>query len=452
MSETEPPKLLFLPGEVTRFENCHDVVESLVKYPGNPVMTSEYPWEGDGVFYPSVLYDVEEKLFKMWYYTTTTVLGSRTPDGREIDNAAVYGRSFLCYAVSEDGIRWEKPFLGLFNFLGSKDNNILFTDAGFLFGCAPVILNHEDPNPERRFKMLFYDNDGAGRDGIRTATSKDGLHWTIAPDFPVLPSQDTPGLWHDRQRGVYVAFLKERIRNQRARMISESTDFETWSTPSLHLAPDAGDRPTVEYYSQGAFAHHGHNLGFLTRYDLVTQKLDLELIYNPGGSDWKHFPSRPQILGPGDPGAWDGGMVLNGLGEPIRVGNEYIYHYYGCAALHSSGGGTAGVGIASFQDGRIAGQQFVGEGWFCSLPFRCPGGRLHINAVSTEPLTVEVRGAGYLDVLDGYTRGDCVPVQGDSQTHEIVWKDKADLDTFEGQFIKLCVYGKNARVYGASFA
>lgn len=37
---------------------------------------------------------------------------------------------FTCYAESRDGLKWEKPKLGLFEFNGSKENNIILTGTG----------------------------------------------------------------------------------------------------------------------------------------------------------------------------------------------------------------------------------------------------------------------------------------------------------------------------------
>ena len=45
--------------------------------------------------------------------------GYRPPRGREMA---------ICYAVSKDGITWEKPELGLVEFEGSQQNNILWRE------------------------------------------------------------------------------------------------------------------------------------------------------------------------------------------------------------------------------------------------------------------------------------------------------------------------------------
>jgi len=157
------------------------------------------------------------------------------------------------------------------------------------------------------------------------------------------------------------------------------------------------------------------------------------------------------VLSPGDPGAWDGGMVLPGLGEPITRGDTCWCYYYGSRDRHDEAGGHGAIGVAYFSHGRIAGQQFEREGWFETAPFRCPGGALFLNAIAGESMTVEIRGCGYGGALEGFTRAECETVQGDSCEHAVRWRSHADLDTLRNRFIALRVYGTNSIAYGASF-
>ncbi|MFH1009353.1 MAG: hypothetical protein V1800_17900 [Candidatus Latescibacterota bacterium] len=445
--------LLFLPGEITERVHCFDKIEPLKKHPKNPVMKGERPWEKMGICYPSVIWCEQEQLFKMWYLTGAEgEMVRHRPLQPSIDNAEISGRWFVCYAVSQDGLEWERPNLGRIRIQGSGDNNILFADSGFFLGCVTVICDVDDPDPGRRYKMLVYDHDGASRDGARTAISPNGIDWNFVGEFPVLPSQDTPCLWHDREAGVYVAFLKTRIDGRRARLISTSRDFITWSAPQLSLAPDIGDSPTLHFYAQSAFHHSGHMLGFLNVYEMATQHLAIELIASGTGTDWRRLPGRQIVLAPGDAGAWDGGMVLTGMNPPLKRGDSYWYYYNGHSDLHSDGSnGASAAGIATFRAGRLAGQQFVGDGWFASKPFRCPGGRLTIDAVAKEPLTVEVCGTGYSGALPGYEQNQCKPATGDRSSHAIRWETAEHLDALAGTFVTLRIYGKNAVVYGASF-
>ena len=44
--------------------------------------------------------------------------------GHDKDN-----RRLVCYAVSRDGVEWKKPNLGLVEYNGSRDNNLVLSDA-----------------------------------------------------------------------------------------------------------------------------------------------------------------------------------------------------------------------------------------------------------------------------------------------------------------------------------
>jgi len=444
--------MLFVPGEIMTREHGFDRIEPLRKHPANPVLRPDRPWESMGVEAPCVLYDEREQLFRMWYIASNTGPFARhSPWGPALDNWEVSGQWFLCYAQSHDGLTWEKPSLGLYHSARYPENNIVMADSGLFLNTTTVIQDAADPDPARRYKLLMYDNDGQGHDGARTAVSADGIHWQFVGPFPVLPSQDTPSLWHDRRNGLYVAFLKTRLDNRRARLVAVSQDFAHWSAPTVLLANDLGDAPTLHFYTQSAFEHCGHNLGFLGRLDQATQKLDVELITGPrGGADWRRLPTRPQVLAPGNPGEWDGYMIMPGVGEPLVRGDTCWTYYTGGCTQHDVDCPWA-IGLATFTTGRIVGQQFEGEGWFTTAPFFCPGGRLTLDARANEPLTVAICGAAYGGELAGYRRGECQPVQGNGRDLAIRWAEHADLEAFRGQYITLRVSGRNAVVYGASF-
>ena len=152
----------------------------------NPVLVADRPWEGKVVYvYGSVLPGVDGRGSRMWYHAWAA---------REYRNL---------YATSPDGVRWEKPSLGLVEFEGSKANNILFrrTKEDHL----PVVLaTPEDPNPARRYKLVNYDY---GRtkpnnltSGFYGAYSADGIHWTDVPRNPILADPGDVGnfVWDAR--------------------------------------------------------------------------------------------------------------------------------------------------------------------------------------------------------------------------------------------------------------
>ena len=119
-------------------------------------MEPEHPWEGVGTKYSATWFPGtvlrDEGVFKMWYmgmmYTGSGVA------------------NYTCYATSDDGISWTKPNLGMVDFGGNTNNNII---GG---GSASVSID-EAAEPERRYK-----NYGGYDDGHGGYYSADGLNWT----------------------------------------------------------------------------------------------------------------------------------------------------------------------------------------------------------------------------------------------------------------------------------
>ncbi len=120
-------------------------------------------------FYGTVLHD--QGKFRMWYYPVS--YGETSKD-------VVQGP--VCYAESEDGIRWRKPVLNQMEFKGSKKNNAIRLPESKIEGVN-VLKDTSDPDPSRRYKMVYNPFHG-GKFTIQTATSPDGIHWTPRKDYP----------------------------------------------------------------------------------------------------------------------------------------------------------------------------------------------------------------------------------------------------------------------------
>lgn len=465
-------RTLLVPGAIGEREHCFDRIEPHIKYGDNPVLEADSPWESETIGNPCALYSQSRGIYQMWYEAIGPALPPDSPGGRtrrtaRADNWELRANWYIGYAESEDGFVWRKPSVGIMLEDLYPGNNIVHRDSGFLGGMISVIEDTEDPDPDRRYKMMVYDNDGDGRDGVRTAVSPDGIHFVPIGGFPVLPSQDTIALWHDRRRGRYVAFLKARVDNRRARLVSWSEDFERWSDPEPLLAPDIGDAATLQFYAQSAFHHHCHDFGLLGRFDLSTQTSDIELVTATGGIGWRRLPTRPGVLGPGDPGCWDAAGVYIAGNTPWNRDGRMWYPYAGTSRRHDgttfTGEARAAIGLASFAPGRLCGQQFEGSGFFTTLPIKCPGGRLLIDADVSGSLQVALLGPGYRGEIEGFdaacsqvTQLNPTPPETTSRTsagiHRVGWNDSFDLDSLAGSYVRIRVSGANSIVYGLEFS
>jgi hypothetical protein len=456
MAQEKLKYVYFLPREISEGYNTFDRIEPLKPYKENPLMGPEKPWE-TMLAYPCVLYIEEENLYKMWYMTDADDKKPSAMDGTRIDDAQVNRRScYICYAESKDGIRWERPALNIIHPEKYPGNNIVHKDAGFLGGIATVLLDRDDKNPARRYKMFVYDKDTVQGDGIRTLVSPDGKWWTQVGPFPVLPSQDTPSMAYDSEKKLFMGFLKDRLNGQRSRMISYSKDFERWSEPIISVSPDAGDAKTLNIYGQFNFFDEGREFSLLNMYDQATQRTHAELAAAFAGIP-SRWPSRSPILAAGLD-SWDcGGDYIGGGVPPLINGYRWVY-YGGYNFRHDEfdENSSGAIGMAGFVPGRLAGQQIVNNGWFMSMPFLCPGGKLFLNAVTGTPdapaggLKVEVYGGSYLGVRKPYTAESCVPITGNGEL-AVSWKDADNLDALKGEYIRLKVAGKDSVVYGAAF-
>ncbi|MDD9865948.1 MAG: hypothetical protein OXS32_06365, partial [Verrucomicrobiales bacterium] len=130
---------LFIDGHMIE-KMTGDVRQQLqLPEPKEVVLTTDAPWEGNTCAYYSIFRDGD--LFRMYYRGSHWDTAKKKATHREV----------TCYAESRDGVNWVKPNLGLFEFNGSKDNNIVLDGLGT--HCF-VAFKDESPNarPEARYR------------------------------------------------------------------------------------------------------------------------------------------------------------------------------------------------------------------------------------------------------------------------------------------------------------
>ena len=139
---TASDKILLLDDRVIdRVENAILRVGEVQKHPSDPLFGEDKPWELrlDNM-YPTVVFDAQEGIYRCWYNTFL--------EDVYIWNWAEMG---LCYATSRDGLRWEKPELGVVEFNGNKANNLV---ARRLHGAGGQVAGHRSAErgrfPEKR--------------------------------------------------------------------------------------------------------------------------------------------------------------------------------------------------------------------------------------------------------------------------------------------------------------
>ena len=193
-------KQLFVDAQLVHSrDNLTRVMHQPVPYKGNPILEGDRPWEKWSISLNGrpVLYDEDDRLFKMWY--SATLSEPQAPRGL---------RYKVCYATSEDGIRWERPILNQVEWQGSRANNILRWGSNWM-RRPNVIKDEHDPDPDRRYKMIYADviqpTENIACEA--KAISRDGVVWNLNVDGkPIYPRHNANLLGWDPRIERYVWF------------------------------------------------------------------------------------------------------------------------------------------------------------------------------------------------------------------------------------------------------
>lgn len=418
------------------------------KHAANPIIP-------DGAGYATAVRDAASGVFRLWYQTHHW-LGQGGEDGSEYA---------IAYAESPDGTTWQRPKLGLYEWGGTRDNNIVWRGYRNSRASGPQIVSLSERDRRGYRYVLTYRTGGAGRgqNGIRLVGSGDGIHWDEQGDtlLAELPSDTLNSMVHDPVRGEYAIFCRPKDRyligqqgfldSGESRRVARISSRELWArwggSPQTILIPDELDvtRGFNRFYGMSVRWHAGIYWGFLWPFKLNTD-IVTELAWSRDGWNWHRFPTRPRLLELGPEGAWDDGMVF-GSADWIEVGDQWWLFYAGHDGPHETKERTGGLGIAAIRkEGFISMHGPRGGGVVCTRQLKWPGGKLVINAdAQAGELKVRVSGDRRKPV-PGFDYADCRPFNGDSVHQEVTWVGQS-IDTLKGQAIRLEFFLKDADLY-----
>jgi hypothetical protein len=340
--------------------NCKWIIEDrglrrvfhrAVKHPGNPLIRPSEPWEERRVYaFGSVIRTAAG--YRLYYQTCSNGL-----EGED--------KALVCVAESEDLVDWRKPALGIMPFAGRSDTNIVLKCSCPKPLYSPsVILDDDEDDPARRWKMLFWDAavPGGPRGGC-AAFSADGLHWRrqesrplfTEPNDVLIAVKDTLGGFVCHQtlllRDPSQDYPRDNLRGWR-RVIGRrtSTDFINWSEPEVILQPDGDDPPDTQFYGLAAWPEDVGWIGLLWTYHAESQTSDVQLAWSHDGKLWRRPQERTPLIGPGAPGEFDSHMIFT-ASAPVRQGDELCVIYGGFDGPHDSHTRAAAIGLATIAEG-----------------------------------------------------------------------------------------------------
>lgn len=434
------------------------------KHSANPLFVEAFfadppkKWEAryDNL-YPTVLYDEEEDIFKLWYHiflydedSNKTALAQRpfTPytGGRREDG--------VLYATSKDGIHWEKPNVGLIEFDGSTENNIIMSLTSHGIHSGGVIKEPHDPDPSRRYKY-FHRNPRAQR--MAVAFSEDGLRWTepiLWPEHNAVGDAHNNALWVPELQ-KYVGFSRGwtegAYKGLRTVVRTDSSDFIHWSDP-VEIMQGADDHdqiysmPVCRYgdvfIGLPSLFHKGNPLA--KDWDTVTT----ELAWSPDSFAWHRIcegtPLIPLGAGAYPTGEYDCGCIY--AASPLKINDEVWIYYGGSNGLHNNWR-EGSFNLATLPRDRFAGY----------APKKGDVGRIETMPLLVEEdtltLNVDVQPGGSIrvEVLgeDGFGLEDCVKIREGGLDTAVQWQNKKFTD-LKGQTVQLIFELRNAHLFAFS--
>ncbi len=236
------------------------------------VMVCDRPWDGNSNDFFTILKD--DGFYRM-YYETWSFFDPTYTEGINV-----------CYAESRDGIHWERPNLGMCEFRGSRDNNIIMTRIPDNI----VVMKDDNPAcpPEHRYKAVMscpdvtgYVNDDPekSRHGLICKVSADGIHFENYCVISQGYAYDSQNSVHwNPHAGKYYCYFREFHKKPdmpgstlnetmvRGILVSESEDFLHWSDPVPLNFGGAEDYPLYTNCVMAYPYDTRYYIGFPTRY------------------------------------------------------------------------------------------------------------------------------------------------------------------------------------------
>ncbi len=430
---------------IEKTEGVKLVLGDVQKDAANPLFREDKPWEPrfDNL-YANVCYDAESQLYRCWYSPfIIDPAVSETPRS-DWDKAkySPHDREMgVCYAVSHDGLVWEKPSLGVVEFNGSKENNLVVRGPH----GAGVFRDDAERDAQKRYKMIFKDR------VMSVAFSPDGIHWSEAK---ACDEMEARGDTHNNAfwctaLGNYVGITRLWDPKDKKRLVgrTESSDFLNW-TKAVEVLRALSEETDRQTYAMPVFEYANVYLGLLMLIDKKTDTVDCELAWSPDTVSWRRVCPGDSLIPRGPKGSYDWGCVY-GAAYPVFEADEIRLYYGGSNGKHTSWrdgffclahlrpDGFAGYAtVSDSKEGSILTKLFDYQGKPIAISADAKGGKVQVEILNES--------------------GDVIAVSrqpiAENVTDAVVeWKDATTLSGLSRQKIRLRFLLRSACLYSFSF-
>jgi len=429
------------------------------------VIRPDQPWEQLMISFFLTVRDEEGKL-RMWYIC------------RDKANAAN-----VAYAESTDGVTWVKPKLGIADYHGSKENNLV----GIPFVSGMVF---RDPKAKPGQEYVYLAN-ADQKHGIVCYRSPDGLHWGDRQTLLPFRADTQNVVFWDEPHGCYVLYLRGwnvgQDWNARLRKVVRLTLADLSKPVAIKssgsgvnptkprdlpriddemptvLAADERDPKNTDVYNISAQPYPldprwyvGFPSFLLRERSISDGRLEVQFVGSRDGIVWQRY-DRPPYVAPGLTGSESPNVVFMGTGLVMR-GDEIWQYGTGFESRHGDVAArkrkTDGVIYRYVQrvDGFVSLDFAATEGKCVTAPVKVDGARLLLN-VDTGALGV-LR-VGLLDAdgkpLAGFSADECAVLRTNSTHAEVAWKGANAVSSLQGREVRLLFTGSRAKLYSFRF-
>jgi len=394
------------------------------------VLTTDQPWEGIFSAYFTIFQDGPR--YRLYYR------GSG-PVGDSSD------QQVTCYAESDDGIHFDRPNLGLVEYNGSEDNNIVVKGIAS-HNFAPFFDANPATKPEERYKAL-----AGTANNLQAFVSADGLRWKKLQAEPVIKKGAFDSLnlaFWDTVAGRYRAYSRYFDRGQfqgyRAIQRCESQDFVHWTDPQPNRYAERA--PKEHFYTNATVPCPGaphHLLSFPMRF--MPQRKKVVDMKEPGVSDAIFMSSRDgenwdrrfleAWLRPGrDQHNWTHRSNMPAWGIVQTSPDEfsiYVSEHYGWPDNRLRRVTVRRHGFASARAGADGGE-------LTTRVFKFAGEQLVLNYATSAAGSLQVEIQDDKGVaIPGYTLSDMDPLFGDELDAIATWKSTNRIADLVGKPVRL---------------
>ncbi|MBI2431729.1 MAG: hypothetical protein HYV26_02535 [Candidatus Hydrogenedentes bacterium] len=423
----------------------------------NTAISFDNSWEGRYCAYVTVFRDGDRIRL---YYRGLPEAGK---DGSAVE--------VTCYAESSDGITFTKPNLGLYEVMGTRDNNVVLAAMPpFSHNFAPFLDTRPGTPEDQRYKAIA----GTSETGLIPFASADGLHWQKTQDTPVLAEgafdSHNVAFWSEHEQ-LYLCYFRTWTETSFGgfRTVSRGTspDFVHWTAP---VKMEFGDTPMEHLYTnetapyfRAPHLYVAIAARFMPDRTVISEEearalgvesnywkdiSDNVLMTSRGGNHYdrtfmegfirpgiglEHWTSRTNYPAYG----------LVGTGEQEM--SLYVQHAYGQPTAHL-------VRYALRPDGFISLNAPYSGGTMITKPLIFTGSGLYLNFSTSA--------AGFIKVeiqdetgapIPGFNETDAAEMIGNELERQVRWKNGTDLSSLAGKPVRLHFIMKDADCYALQF-